>query len=309
MKEKILVTGSTSMVGTALVNKLHEQGKYVIPIDKYECDALHPEEIYECLRYYEPDIVVMLAGVNGSLEWNLKYPFDIFTKSCQIGLNTIDACVKNNVKKVIFPISSCAYRPSEDISFEEDLFLDAPHESVSCHGWAKRMINMCGDFARKQYGLNFVGVIAQNSFGPHDRFNSRGKVVSGLIKRFIDAKEKGEKEIFIYGDGTVKREFLYSKDFAEGLIQVIDIYNEPYPINLTSGVEVSIKQLANKIKKLVEYKGKIVFGDVSQNGQMRRRLSKERMDKYLNISITPFDIALRETVEWYLENKEVKDEN
>lgn len=307
MKEKILVTGSTSMVGTALVHKLWEQNRNVIPIDKYECDALHPEEIYECIRYYTPDIVILLAGVNGSLKWNIDYPYDIFTKSCQIGLNTIDACVRNKVGKVIFPISSCAYRPSEDISFEEDLFVDSPHESVACHGWAKRMINTCGDFARKQYGLNFVGVIAQNSFGPHDRFNERGKVISGLIKRFVDAKEKEEEKIFIYGDGSVKREFLYCKDFAEGLIQVMEKYNNPYPINLTSGIEISVGDLAKKIKKAVGYKGKIVFGDSSQNGQLRRRLSKERMDKYLNVKITPFDVALKETVDWYLSNRGINE--
>lgn len=300
---RVLVTGSESMVGKALLDKIEEKHDVYIDRGLRAYDLLKINDAYDLVTNVNPDVVIMLAGVNGSLKWNLEYPSAIFNQSMIIGLNTLEACISNKVKKIIFPISSCAYRPDEELCKEDSLFDDNPHESVACHGWAKRMVAMGGIFMAQQHGIDFTGVVAQNSFGEHDRFNERGKVVSGLIRRFVDAKESNSPSIFIYGDGSVKRELLYAKDFAEGLVQIMENYDSKTSgpiINLTPQKEISIKELAEKISHMIGYKGKIIFGDSSQNGQLRRRLCGEKMNKHLNIEFTPLDIALKSTIDWYI---------
>jgi len=302
MRKNVLVTGAFSMIGRQVVNKL--VGKYdsIYDPSKQALDLLDYKEVREYFNIYRPKEVIMLAGYNGSLSFNKKYPFDISCNSSLMSLNTLKACVEFGVNKVVFSIPSCALQPSDDMSIECDLFSGEPHESVACHGLSKRYVYNCGQFARRQYGLNFVGVIGQNSFGPGDRFDERGKVVSGMIDRMYKAFKSNDPTFTVYGDGTVLREFLYCKDFAEGIVQVLQSYNEIFPVNLTSGYEISIGDLAKKIKDIIGYQGSLVLTGPQDNGQMRKRMSKERMYKYLDINFTSFDVALKETVEWYIKN-------
>lgn len=303
MRKSVLVTGGSSMIGRQVVNKLYHKYETVYYPPRGWLDLRDYLHVREYFNIYRPQEVVMLAGVNGSLSWNKKFPFDISCESSIISLNTLKACVDFGVNKVVFSIPSCALKPSDDMSFESDLFEGEPHDSVACHGLSKRYVYNCGMFARRQYGLNFVAVIGQNSFGPGDRFDERGKVVSGMIDRMYKAFLNNDPTFTVYGDGTVLREFLYCKDFAEGIVQVLENYNEAFPINLTSGYEISIGDLARKIKNIIGYKGELVFTGPQDNGQMRKRLSKERMDKYLDVKITDFDIALQETIDFYRTKK------
>lgn len=302
MRKSVLVTGSTSMIGRQVVNKLLDKYDSVYGPPKCMLNLLDYKEVREYFNIYRPKDVIMLAGVNGSLSHNKRYPFDISCESSLISLNTLKACIEFGVDKVVFSLPSCALKPSDDISFESDLFEGKPHDSVACHGLSKRYVYECGQFARRQYGLNFIGVIGQNSFGPRDRFDERGKVISGMIDRMYKAFKNNDPTFTVYGDGTVLREFLYCKDFAEGLVQVLERYNECFPVNLTSGFEISIGDLAKKIKDVIGYEGELVFTGPQDNGQMRKRMSKERMYKYLDINFTSFDVALKETVEWYIQN-------
>jgi GDP-L-fucose synthase len=300
--KKILITGHNSMIGRSLVDLLNKD-ELVLP-NREEFDYRHLCDTDYIIRENKPEEVYMLAGVNGSISFNSTNKYDIFKDTIQIGLNTIDSCVKYGVKKVLFIVPSCALQPSDEESFEEDLKLGNPHPSVACHGVAKRVVNICGEYAREQHGLNFITVICQNSFGPHDRFDPvRGKVVSNLIKRFVDAKNNNDSEIVIWGSGKVLREFIYCKDVSKSLIQLMSDYNEAEPINLTSNFEISIKELAEKIKDIVGYEGGLVFDTSKPDGQMRKKLNSARMSKYVKIDFTDFDIALKETVDWYLENK------
>ena len=301
---KTLITGHLSMIGRSLVSQLN-YNDLCLPDRKYY-DYRYLMDVDLAISTSKPEVVYMLAGVNGSISYNSTNKFDIFTDSIQIGLNTIKSCVQYGVKKVVFVVASCALQPSDDESFESDLKNGSPHESVYCHGMAKRIVNICGEYAREQHGLNFVTVVCQNSFGPWDRFDPiRGKVVSNLIRRFTEAKDNNDPEIVIWGSGKPLREFIFCTDVAKGLIDIMENYNEPEPINLTSEFEISIKDLAEKIKDAVGYNGKLVFDTSKPDGQMRKKLNADRMKKYLNIEFTPFDEALKETVDWYTENREL----
>lgn len=307
---RVLITGHLSMIGRALTDLLKDED-LVLPNRKgYDFRYLSDTNyvIGHGRSLTQPvEQVYMLAGVNGGISFNSTNKYDIFKDTIQIGLNTIDSCVKYGVEKVLFIVPSCALQPSDEESFEEDLKNGLPHPSVACHGVSKRVVDICGNYAREQHGLNFVTVICQNSFGPWDRFDPvRGKVVSNLIKRFVDAKENNDPEISIWGSGRPMREFIYCKDVAKGLVEVMNNYDYADPINLTSEFEISIADLAGKIKDMVGYEGRLVFDTDKPDGQMRKKLNAARMSKYIKIEFTPFDEALKETIDWYLASRRIQ---
>lgn len=270
---------------------------------KHELDLLDYNAVREYFYYHKPSIIYMLAGYNGGLSFNKKYPSDIFNKSVVMNLNTIDAATQIDKPVIVFPATVCSMDSSSDYFTEEDFLTGSPHESVACHGFAKRAIHQAGMFAKKQFGIDFRTVVAANSFGEGDRFNERGKVVSSMIARMYQAKVDGDKEFIVYGDGSVQREFLYSGDFANALILAGSSYNKEEILCVTSEEEVSIGELAEKIKGLLGYKGQLVFTGPEDNGQLRRRMSTKRMDNNIIMEFTPFNVALERTVKWFLENE------
>jgi GDP-L-fucose synthase len=304
---KVLVTGSESMIGKQVVKKLIDE-RFCIEefphddshdlLDSYSTDKIFIEA--------SPDYVIHLAGKNGGIDMNSKIPAEIFYKTVTMGLNVINASVKAGVKKIIFIVPSCALNPDAVEASENDLYEGRPHISVECHGLAKRAVEAYGRQVEKQYGIKFVTCIANNSFGPFDNFSSGGKVISGMIKKFYEAKKNNEPSLTLWGTGKPLREFIYCKDIAEGLIQVMKIYNIYSPINLTSDYEISIKDLAYKIKDIIGYNGVIIFDTAKQDGQMRKKMNSDKMKKYLDFAITDFDVALKETIDWYISTLENK---
>lgn len=298
---KVLVTGSTSMIGTQVVKLLKEEGKDVFEFPhNRNFDLLDYDSTESHFLKYYPDVVIHLAGKNGGLAMNQEMPTTIFYNTVTMGLNVINASVAVGVKKFIFIVPSCALDPNTSEACEDDLYRGLPHPSVECHGGAKRAVETYLRQAEKKFGMKAVTCIANNSFGPLDNFSSGGKVISGMIKKFHDAKMKKEKEVILWGTGQPLREFIYCKDIARGLVDIVDIDNIPSPINLTSDYEISIFDLAYKIKNFVGYDGDIIFDTSKPDGQMRKKMSSVKMKQYLNIEITPFDEALQETINWFI---------
>lgn len=305
---KVLVTGSKSMIGRATIEKLKEKNYDVVGASREDCDFLQLDQVRGLFTAHKPDIHISLIGMNGGISYNKNYPFDIYAQTTLTGINSVLACVENGVKKILYIVPSCALNPSEDISNEQDLYYGRPHQSVECHGLAKRSVVDCINFAVRQYGNTGLWaniIIGQNSFGPFDRFDDeRGKVVSGLIRRIVQAKINKEDSVVIWGTGKPLREFLYCKDFAAGILSTLESENVKRDIIITSGYEISIKELAEKIKLLSGYDGELVFDTSKQDGQMRKRLSMEIMKNCLNFPITDFDVALKETIDWYISTLE-----
>jgi GDP-L-fucose synthase len=305
---KVLVSGGNSMIGRATIKKLKEKNYDVVGVSRQDCDFLQLDQVRSLFTAHKPDVHISLTSYNGGLSFNAKYPFEIYTQTIATGINSAIACVENNVKKVIYVVPSCALNPSDEISYEEDLYKGEPHHSVRAHGWAKRAVARAfNDFAVEEYGMDVNIVIGQNSMGPYDRFDEdRGKVVSALIRRIVQAKINREESVIVYGSGSPLREFIYCKDFANGIIAVLETPDCPKEINITSGHEISIKELAEEIKLLSGYEGELIFDTTKSDGQMRKKMSSDRMNKYLSFLITDFRISLRETIDWYVSTLEKK---
>lgn len=263
---------------------------------------------YETIAMFQlkPDYVIHLAGYNGGIEFNRQYPDVIFENTARMAINVLSCCRDFKVKKTLSVLASCSYpNNSSDIPMCEDaLWGGLPNQSVECHGLAKRILDA---YSRQlcKIGTPCYCAILNNSFGPFDRFDPlRGKVVSALIKRFVDAKNDNLPEVVCWGTGAPLREFIYCRDAAACLLQVLDKYNDTEPINISSGNEVSIRELTNLIVEIVEYHGKVVWDTDKPDGQMRKSLDLTKMNKYVEHTFTDIKEALKETVEWYTNGKD-----
>jgi len=311
---RLLITGSNSMLGHAIKREL------MIPRDEdrlkrhqttvYNTSHTHVDLTkYEACRNWfyhaQPDYVIHLATYSGNVQFNQTYPADTFFNTSQMALNVLRACQEYKVKKVVSVLSSCAIADLGDVPLKEsDLWAGPPNKSIESHGFAKRVLDAYSRQLNKQYGLNAVCCILNNSFGPYDSTDlKKTKVVGALIKKFIEAKRNHRQTVECWGSGKPLREFVYCEDAAEGILQVLERYDDPNePINITSDVEISIKDLTELIADVVGYKGEITWDTSKTDGQMRKKLDSTKMKKYLDFQITPMRDALVATVDWYERN-------
>jgi GDP-L-fucose synthase len=298
----ILVTGYNSMIGKATVEELVKNHYMATHLPRGAFD-LTDSYVSGINLSKKVDCIIHLAGHNGGLAYNASHPSVIYNRTVQMGLNVINLAVNNNIAKIIFIVPSCALEPSENEVDENSLFTGRPHPSVECHGMAKRAVVEAGRQWEKQFGGKFITVICQNSFGPYDNFKESGKVVSGLISKFVNAKEHNLESVSIWGNGSPLREFIYCKDVGKGLVNVLEHYDSSEPIILNSGYEISIRDLALKIKEMVGYNGKLTFDTSKPNGQLRKSMSTKKTRELLKLEITDFDVALKETIDWYIESR------
>jgi nucleoside-diphosphate-sugar epimerase len=303
---KVLVTGASSMIGRPTCDLLEEQYE----VDKVlhcETDLLSLVETKKRFAQFKPDYVIALQGYNGGINFNKLLPATIFERTTEMALNVLTCCSMFNVKKVVTVLTSCAYPNTGQPLKEEEFLSGVPHESVMCHAYAKRNLFLYGLLLNKQYGLNVVSCIFNNCYGPYDSFDlEKTKVVGALIRKFIEAKENNSDKVVIWGTGNQRRELLYSRDAAKGLVTLLNEYNDvKTPINIGSGTDYSIKELAVTIKNVVGYEGELFFDTSKPDGQMSKVLDVSKMNKlfpYLDV-YTPIEKGLKETVKWFYENR------
>ena len=309
---KILITGADSMIGRELANFITvvDDSVELDLITHEECNLLNIEQVRTRFAISRPDFVYHLATYSGNIDFNRKYPADTFYKTTQMALNVLNIANTFKVKKVVNLLSSCCLTDKGDsVLNEEDMWNGLPNPTIECHGLAKRILHAYSRQLYRQHGFISICAIANNSFGPFDGFSvEKTKVIGGLIKKFVEAKEKQLDEVVCWGDGSPKRSFVYSKDLVKLLNVVMFLYNNPLePINLPQSIEISIKELAEKIKACVGFEGNIVWDTNKPNGQMRKHLDCFKFNQLANdivIKFTNFDSALQETVDWYLKNKD-----
>lgn len=307
-----MVTGGDSMVGGAICQSLQRQGARVDPCPHEECDLLDRVQFHERIWTVKPDYVIHAAGWNGGIEWNRRYPEAIYYKTSLMALNVLKSCVNSSVEKVVSIISSCAYPNGLIGAMKEDDFWNGlPNTSVECHGLSKRMLDAYSRQINREHGLMAVCAVLTNSYGPCDSFHpDKTKVVGALIRKFVEAKERGDKEVVCWGTGAPLREFMYSEDAGSALVEVLSKYDDPTKvINVGSGQEVSIKELTETISEVVGYEGNVVWDADKQDGQMRKLLDSSRfrdllVEGWANHSLK-YGIGV--TVEWYKQNKEYAD--
>lgn len=301
----VVVTGGSGFLGSHLIEKLKllKLKKIIVPAHK----KFDLRDYKSCLKAFKgADIVIHLAGNVGGIGYNQDKPAELFDDNILMGINIMRAARKLGVKKVVIIGTICAYPKFTPVPFKEkDLWNGYPEETNAPYGLAKKMLLVQSQAYRKEYGFNSIYVLPVNLYGPGDNFNPKSShVIPALIKKFEEAKSKKLKTVTIWGSGKPTREFLYVDDAADGIIKATEKYDKSEPINLGSGFEISIKDLAKQISAAVGFSGKIIFDKTKPDGQPRRRLDVSRAKKEFGFSAKiKFDRGLKETVVWYLKNK------
>jgi GDP-L-fucose synthase len=301
--EKILVTGGAGFFGSHVVSELLEKGvpreNIIIPRSK-EIDLRDKDN---CRRAVDGvDVVIHLAANVGGIGYNQKNPAALFYDNAIMGINIIDAARLSNVDKCVIVGTVCAYPKFTPVPFkEDDLWIGYPEETNAPYGLAKKMLLVQAQAYRKEYGLEIIYLLPVNLYGPGDNFNpDSSHVIPALIKKFVDARNGGKPFVEIWGTGVASREFLYVDDAAEGLVLATERYNKTEPVNLGSGMEITIFQLVQIIQELTGYKGEIKWDKTKPDGQPRRSLNINRaLEEFGFRAKTPFLEGLKNTIEWY----------
>ncbi len=304
--KRILVTGGSGFLGSHLIEKLLqngvEKGNITIPRSKNQ-----DLRIYEnCEKVVEGnDIVIHLAARVGGIGYNQNYPADLFYDNLIMGTQLMEASRKAKVSKFVAIGTICAYPKFAPIPFkEDDLWNGYPEETNAPYGLAKKMLLVQSQAYRKQYGFNSIYLLPVNLYGPRDNFDIQSShVIPSLIKKVSDAIDKG-KNITVWGTGKATREFLYVEDAAEGIFLATERYNEPAPVNLGVGHEISITDLVISICKIMNFTGEINWDTSKPDGQPRRALdTRLANEKFGFLANTSLEVGLRKTIDWYLNNK------
>ena len=304
--KKILVTGGNGFLGSSLISLLENEGADVFTFSSKDYDLKKEEDIKRVLNYSNPDIVIHLAANAGGIGYNQKNPGSLFYDNLMMSTQLMEQSRLFGVKKFVSIGSICSYPKFTPIPFkEESLWEGYPEETNASYGLAKKMMLVQGQAYRQQYGFNVIHLLLVNLYGPNDSFDlSKNHVVPALIEKMFKAQYNGEKEVVLWGTGEASREFLYVDDASKGILLATKHYDKADPINIGIGKEIKIKELASIIKKIVGYKGKIVWDTSKPDGQPRRCLDTSKAEKEFGFkATTDFDIGLENTIEWYINNK------
>jgi GDP-L-fucose synthase len=306
--KSVCVTGGAGFLGSFVLQKLDERGAknvFVPHIEDYDLTQI--EDINRVLENAKPDIIIHLAALAGGIGANRERPAEFFYQNLMMGVPLMHRAWEVGVEKFVAIGTICAYPNLTPIPFKEENLWDGyPEVTNAPYGLAKKMLLVQAQAYREQYDFNAVYLLPVNLYGPRDNFNlETSHVIPALIRKCIEAKERGDKEIVVWGTGSPTREFLYAGDAAEGILLAAERYNDSEPVNLGSGMEISIKDLVELIVKLTEFEGKIVWDESKPDGQPRRALDTQRAYDFFGFKAQmTFEEGLRRTIEWYRENQD-----
>jgi len=307
-KKRIILTGGAGFLGRSVKNKLNGRGcssVFIPHIEDYDLRDL--DNIREMYKDARADIVIHLAAVVGGIGANRENPGSFFYDNLVMGIHLMEEARKNSIEKFVAIGTICAYPKYTPVPFkEEDLWNGYPEETNAPYGLAKKMLLVQSQAYRQQYGFNSIFLLPVNLYGPEDNFDPKSShVIPALIRKFYEAKINNEKKVIVWGTGRATREFLYVDDCAEAIVLAAEKYDKPDPVNIGAGFEISIKDLAYKIKDIVEYNGEVVWDTTKPDGQPRRCLDTAKAEAEFGFKAkTGFDEGLGETINWYIESTE-----
>ena len=304
--EKIYVAGHRGLVGSSIIRTLKSQGyNNIIGKLKSELDLREQNPVRDFFEEEKPDYVFLAAAKVGGINWNKTNPAEFIYDNLSIQNHVIDAAYRSGVKKFMFLGSACIYPKVAEVPIKEESLMTGPLEP-SNEGYALSKIagmRMCA-FYRRQYNFNAISVMPANLYGPNDNFiPEHGHVIPGLIRKMFDAKIRNEEKVVCWGDGSPTREFLHVDDLSDACVFLMNNYNEEDFVNVGSDVEIKIKDLANLIKELVGYEGFLDWDTTRPNGTPKRVMDNSKL---FNMGWSPkvgFEQGLRQTIEWYVDNK------
>jgi len=306
--QRVLVTGGQGFLGGYVVAGLKERGAAQVTAPSHaEYDLREPDNIRRLLDAARPDLIIHLAAQVGGIGANREKPGEFFYNNLMMGVQLMEQARLRDVSKFVALGTVCAYPKFATVPFKEDDLWDGyPEETNAPYGLAKKMLLVQAQAYREQYGYNAIYLLPVNLYGPGDNFDpASSHVIPALIKKCVDAIRASDDEIVIWGDGSPTREFLHVTDAARGILMAAEQYNKPEPVNLGSGKEISIKDLAKLIARLTGFAGRFVWDVSKPGGQPRRALDTQRAWREFGFrSEVDFEQGLKDTVEWYKQHQE-----
>ena len=305
--KRVCVTGGAGFLGSYVQEGLRDRGVedvFIPHIEDY--NLVDADDVKKMLADANPDLVIHLAANVGGIGANREHPAEFFYDNLMMGVQLMHESWKMGVQKFVAIGTVCAYPKFTPVPFREDeLWNGYPEETNAPYGLAKKMMLVQSQAYRDQYDFNSIFLIPVNLYGPRDNFDlETSHVIPALIRKCFEAMDRGEKELVVWGDGSPTREFLYAADAAEAILLAAEKYDASEPVNLGSGEEISIKNLAEMIASNTGFDGDLIWDTSKPNGQPRRGLDTSRAEEYFGFTApTAFEQGLKETVEWYRDNR------
>lgn len=302
--KRVVVTGGAGFLGSFVVDKLRAQHGADIFVPRSQVyDLRNQSAIDKLFEDVRPDIVLHLAAVVGGIGANRQHPGRFFYDNLMMGVQLMETARLQGISKFVSIGTICAYPKFTPIPFQEkDLWDGYPEETNAPYGLAKKMLLVQGQAYRAEYNFNAIYLLPVNLYGPRDNFDlETSHVIPALIRKFIEAKRQGAPYVTLWGDGSATREFLYVEDAADGILLAAEHYDGDDPVNLGSGNEIAIRELATHIRELTAFDGEIKWDTDKPNGQPRRCLDVNRAkDTFGFEARMPFLEGLQKTIDWYL---------
>jgi GDP-L-fucose synthase len=304
-QQRVLVTGGNGFLGSHVVDALRARGVEVMAPRAAQFDLTDSAATRAMFAETRPDLVFHLAARVGGIGANRKQPGTFFHDNMAMGLHVLEEARRAGTKKVVVAGTICAYPKFAPIPFrEDDLWNGYPEETNAPYGIAKKALLVMAQAYRQEFGSNFIVLFPVNLYGPRDNFDLQSShVVPAMIRKFLAAKE-ARTDVTLWGDGSPTREFLYVEDAAEGLVLAAAKYDDPDPVNLGAGFEISMRDLAQKIADATGFSGQTQWDTSQPNGQPRRMLDVSRARERFGFSArTSFDEGVARTIAWYREHQ------
>ena len=306
--KRVVVTGGSGFLGQHLVRALEARGSMVLVPRKRHYDLTSEPQVQRMYADLRPQIVIHLAAVVGGIGANRESPGRFFYENVMLGALTMEHARRAGVEKFVGVGTICAYPKHAPVPFvETDLWNGYPEDTNAPYGIAKKMLLVQGQAYRQQYGFNAIHVLPVNLYGPHDNFDpASSHVIPALIRKCVEAVERGDRNVVCWGTGNATREFLYVEDCADAIARATECYDDAEPVNLGAGFEISIRDLAHLVAELTGFRGTLTFDATKPDGQPRRMLDVTRAQQRFGFhASTDFRTGLQRTIEWYRAHREL----
>lgn len=306
LNDKIFITGHNGLVGSALVRKLKLHGyNNLLVTNRTELDLTNQKAVYEFFEKHQPDYVFLTAAKVGGINYNKNFCADFIRENLFIQTNVIDSAYRNRCKKFLFLGSACIYPKHAPVPIKEESLMTSLLEETNISYAIAKIAGhiMCKKYT-EQYGFQTISVMPNNIYGINDNFRiEEAHVIPSFIRKIVEAKENNLREIVCFGDGSPKREFLFSDDVADACIFLMQNYSDPDIINIGPNREVSIKELSEIIGRILHYKGEMIWDITKPNGTPRKVLDTTKMDALGWKSKVSLEDGLKITIDWFLKNR------